>query len=54
LASIIDDKLGFRVSASFREDGGWVNHVDYLTRAVTESHANYVDTVVVRGALNGR
>ena len=48
---IIDDKLGFRVSASFREDGGWVNHVDYLTRAVTESHANYVDTVVVRGAL---
>jgi iron complex outermembrane receptor protein len=26
---IIDGVLGFRVSASFREDGGWVNRVDY-------------------------
>ncbi len=48
---IIDDKFGFRISASFREDGGWVNHVDYLTRAVSRSNANYADTVVVRGAL---
>jgi|HubBroStandDraft_1064217.scaffolds.fasta_scaffold00044_84 iron complex outermembrane receptor protein len=26
---IIDGVLGFRISASFREDGGWVNRVDY-------------------------
>jgi iron complex outermembrane recepter protein len=48
---IIDDKLGFRISASYREDGGWVDHVDYRTQAVTKSDSNYQDTVVVRGAL---
>jgi iron complex outermembrane recepter protein len=26
---IIDGVLGFRISASFREDGGWVDRVDY-------------------------
>jgi iron complex outermembrane receptor protein len=48
---VIDDKLGFRLSASFREDGGWVNHVNYANNAITQSHANYLDTVVIRGAL---
>jgi outer membrane receptor protein involved in Fe transport len=48
---IVDDTLGFRVSASFREDGGWVDHVNYATRAVTNANSNYQDTVVVRGAL---
>jgi iron complex outermembrane receptor protein len=48
---IIDDVLGFRLSASYREDGGWVNHVNDSTRMVTDSNSNYQDTVVVRGAL---
>ena len=48
---IVDNTLGFRVSASFREDGGWVDHVNYATRAITDSNSNYQDTVVVRGAL---
>ena len=48
---IIDDTLGFRVSASFREDGGWVNHVNYVTNAVTDANANDQQTLVVRGAL---
>ena len=48
---IIDDALGFRLSASFREDGGWVNHVNYSNQAVTDSNSNHQDTVVVRGAL---
>jgi outer membrane receptor protein involved in Fe transport len=48
---IIDDKLGFRLSASYREDGGWVDHVNYSTHAVTKADSNYQDTVVVRGAL---
>jgi iron complex outermembrane recepter protein len=48
---IIDDTLAFRLSASFREDGGWVNHVNYSNQAVTYPNSNYQDTVVVRGAL---
>lgn len=50
-APLIDGTLGFRLSASFREDGGWVDHVDYRTRTVTRADSNYHDTVVVRGAL---
>lgn len=34
---IIDGVLGFRVSASFREDGGWVNRVSYNAPASTAS-----------------
>ena len=26
---IVDNVLGFRISASFRRDGGWVDRVDY-------------------------
>jgi outer membrane receptor protein involved in Fe transport len=50
-APIIDEKLAFRISASYREDGGWVDHVNYRTGAVTQANSNYQDTVVVRGAL---
>jgi iron complex outermembrane recepter protein len=48
---IIDGTLGYRLSAYFRDDGGWVDHVDYRNQAVTASDANYQKTVVVRGAL---
>ncbi|MGO9514495.1 MAG: TonB-dependent receptor [Steroidobacteraceae bacterium] len=48
---IINDVLGFRLSASYREDGGWVNHVDYRNQAVTDADSNYQETFVVRGAL---
>jgi iron complex outermembrane recepter protein len=48
---IIDDKLGFRISASYREDGGWIDRVDYRTDQVTEKDANWQETVVVRAAL---
>ncbi len=48
---IINDKLGFRVSASYREDGGWVDHVNAGSGAVTQANANYQDTIVVRAAL---
>ncbi|MGP0054024.1 MAG: TonB-dependent receptor, partial [Steroidobacteraceae bacterium] len=47
----IEDKLGFRLSAFYREDGGWVNHVNYSNQASTYGNSNYQDTVVVRGAL---
>jgi iron complex outermembrane recepter protein len=48
---IVEDALGFRLSASFRQDGGWVDHVNYATRAVTDSNSNEQDTLVLRGAL---
>jgi len=48
---IIDDELGFRVSAWYRRDGGWIDRVNYQTDQVTTPNANEVDTYVYRGAL---
>jgi outer membrane receptor protein involved in Fe transport len=50
---IIDDQLGFRVSAWGRHDGGWVDKVDYANANHTlQSDTNYVDTYVVRAAVS--
>ena len=48
---IIPGKLGFRLSAWGRRDGGYIDRYDYLTGKVTEANANRVDTVAVRGAI---
>jgi outer membrane receptor protein involved in Fe transport len=49
---IMDSKLGFRVSAWDRHDGGWIDKVDYMDPSkVLESNTNSVDTYVVRGAV---
>jgi len=63
---IIDGVLGFRVSASFREDGGWVDRVTYTPPPVNasglyvgnptvtgtaEKNANWHDTQTFRAAL---
>jgi iron complex outermembrane recepter protein len=49
---IIDDQLGFRISAWGREDGGWIDKVDYADpNHVIQSNTNGVDTYVFRGAL---
>jgi iron complex outermembrane receptor protein len=48
---ISDGTLGFRVSASYRRDGGWVDRVDDQTQAVVESNSNWQETYVLRGAL---
>ena len=59
---IISDVLGFRVSASFRHDGGWVDRVAYTRSAndlltapvyaqTTEADANWQETVTARAAL---
>jgi len=48
---IVEDKLGFRISAWGREDGGWVNRVNYQTLNVTDPNANYVNTWNLRGAI---
>jgi outer membrane receptor protein involved in Fe transport len=47
---IIPDKLGFRVSAWYREDGGYVDHTDYQT-GVTQTNDNWQDTKAIKGAL---
>lgn len=48
---IIDDKLGFRVSASYRHDGGWVNRVDFATGDTVDPRSNYDQISTLRGAL---
>lgn len=48
---IVDDRLGFRISAWGRRDGGWIDKVDYATGATLQSDTNAVDTYVVRGAV---
>jgi outer membrane receptor protein involved in Fe transport len=48
---IVDDQLGFRISAWGRRDGGWIDKVDYTTGATIQSNTNSVDTYVIRGAL---
>jgi iron complex outermembrane receptor protein len=41
---LVQDKLGFRISAWGRRDGGWIDRVDYQTLAVTDRNANRTDT----------
>jgi outer membrane receptor protein involved in Fe transport len=53
---LVQDKLGFRISADFRHDGGWVDHCVPAVgvagcQSVAESNANTIDTMVLRGAL---
>ena len=48
---IVPDKLGFRISAWARRDGGYVDSVDYQTLATTDKNANRVDAYVLRAAV---
>ena len=48
---IVEDKLGFRISAWGRRDGGWIDWVNYQTLAATDANANRVDTYAMRAAL---
>jgi outer membrane receptor protein involved in Fe transport len=48
---LIQDKLGFRISAWGRRDGGWIDRVNYQSLAVTDADANRVDTYALRAAL---
>jgi outer membrane receptor protein involved in Fe transport len=48
---LVMDKLGFRVSAWGRRDGGWIDREDYVTGQVTQHNANWVNTWVLRGSL---
>ncbi|MDE2135815.1 MAG: TonB-dependent receptor [Gammaproteobacteria bacterium] len=47
-APIIDGTLGFRASAWYREDGGWINRVDPTSAAVVDRNINRSGTFVGR------
>jgi outer membrane receptor protein involved in Fe transport len=47
---IVEDKLGFRISAWGRRDGGWVDRDNGNDVGQTESDANFTDTYVLRAA----
>jgi outer membrane receptor protein involved in Fe transport len=49
---IIDNQLGFRISAWGRRDGGWIDKVNYMDPSdVLQSNTNSVNTYVLRAAL---
>ncbi|WP_395671312.1 TonB-dependent receptor, partial [Phenylobacterium sp.] len=48
---IVTDKIGFRVSAYARRDGGFVDRIAYPTEINNSANSNWVDTKVVRAAL---
>ncbi|HVW67499.1 MAG TPA: TonB-dependent receptor plug domain-containing protein, partial [Steroidobacteraceae bacterium] len=50
-APIVDGTLGFRVSAWYRKDGGYIDRIDPTTLAIVDPNANHDETAVVRGAL---
>ena len=47
-AALIDGTLGIRASAWYRSDGGWIDRVDPIGGAVTESNANHADAYMLR------
>jgi outer membrane receptor protein involved in Fe transport len=48
---IINDVLGFRVSAWYRRDGGYIDRVDYLTGDTIDKNSNHGGTFSGRAAL---
>ncbi|MEO8177138.1 MAG: TonB-dependent receptor [Sphingomicrobium sp.] len=48
---IIQDQLGFRVSAWHRRDAGVIDHVDNQTGVIDDKNINHGDVTVLRAAL---
>jgi len=48
---IVTDTLGFRVSAWFRRDGGWIDRIDPVTLQLASKDANRNETTALRAAL---
>lgn len=47
----LSDKIGFRVSAWHRRDGGFIDRVDFRTRNVLDKNANSARSWVLSGAV---
>ena len=50
-APLVEDKIGLRVSGSYRRDGGYIDRVNYDTGDVVDKNANWQRTYVLRAAL---
>jgi iron complex outermembrane receptor protein len=55
-APIVDGKVGMRISAWYRKDGGWVDRVDWDRTTLTptntiDNNANRQDSIVLKGAV---
>lgn len=48
---LVTDKIGFRVSAYYRHDGGYIDRDDYFTGQLLSRNSNAQDAYVVRGAV---
>jgi outer membrane receptor protein involved in Fe transport len=48
---LIEDRLGFRASVSYRHEGGYVDRVDWHTGEVADKNANSNSTVTARVAM---
>jgi outer membrane receptor protein involved in Fe transport len=48
---LVQDAIGYRLSAWIRRDGGFVDHVDPFTGAVVEPNSNWTRTGLVRAAM---
>ena len=48
---LIQDKLGLRLSADYRHDGGFVNRIDPYTGSTVDKNANWENTYVWRAAV---
>ncbi len=51
-APIITDKLGYRVSAWYRQDGGYIDRVDPFTDVTVRKNSNSAQSYALRGALS--
>lgn len=48
---LASDKVGLRVSGSYRHDGGYVSRIDIHNMQLLEKDANWIDTKTFRAAL---
>ena len=48
---LVDGRVGLRISAWYRDDGGYVNRVDPFTNATVDSDANRSSSRALRGAM---
>lgn len=51
---IVEDKLGFRVSAWYRHEGGYIDHINYFTGDTFEKNSNFSDTFTLHAAVAWR
>ncbi|MCI4643607.1 MAG: TonB-dependent receptor plug domain-containing protein, partial [Hyphomonadaceae bacterium] len=48
---LVEDTLGYRASAFYRRDGGWVDQVSRTSSAVLDEDINETESLALKGAL---